>query len=72
MMNMTYHSHSAAKAEPERPSPDQFVVTLEMIRCGVEIYFAFDLEADEPEGLIAEVLYRARDIWRAERSTETH
>ena len=41
-----------------------FDVTLQMIQAGVQLYLAYDPNEDEPEGLIAEILYTARDIWR--------
>lgn len=40
-----------------------YEVTLDMITAGVDLYFAFDYEEDEPETLVAEILLTARDIW---------
>lgn len=44
----------------------EFTVTLDMIRAGVERYFAFNPEEEEPETLVAEILLSARDMWRGD------
>ncbi len=37
-------------------------VTLDMIKAGVDLYFSFSYEDDEPETLVAEILLTARDM----------
>ena len=45
-------------------------VTLDMIKAGVDLYFAFDYEEDEPETLVAEILLTARDMQRGKIKRE--
>lgn len=37
-------------------------VTIDMIKAGVDLYFSFSYEDDEPETLVAEILLTARDM----------
>ena len=48
----------------------EFDVTLDMIRAGVGLYFEYDYAEDEPETIVAEILYAARDIWRGNTKSE--
>jgi hypothetical protein len=46
--------------EPDRPTP-KHTVTMEMIQDGVEAYLAFDPDKEDPDALVAEILYRAME-----------
>ena len=45
-------------------SNHKFEITLDMIRAGVKLYQEFDPEENEPEALIGEILFTARDIYQ--------
>lgn len=45
-------------------------VTLDMIKAGVDLYFAFDYEEAEPQALVAEILLTARDMWEGKIKRE--
>lgn len=47
-----------------KPSEGEFEVTLDMVGEGVRLYFEYDYEKADPETLVMDILYSARDIWR--------
>lgn len=44
--------------------PREFRVTLDMVSEGVQLYYEYDYDKAEPEALIMDILFAARDIWR--------
>lgn len=54
---------SASDSEIEE-SIREFEVTLDMIQAGAQLYWEYDYEEEEPQALVAAILFAARDLWR--------